>query len=202
VFTRFPFEVVPSRSGKLLAILPLGSTAIVVLDLASGNTTTMPGPFRPCVQDGGVGIVWAPDDHAIAVTDCTDEAQGGMQTRFASVADGREIRSLADLSVWGWLSSGEVIARGPFRPRADAELWVVADDGARRAIPSVGFLLSPDGRFLLGSVIRDAPTTSDPARREHFAQVVEVLTGRVLEVGEGRPTGWTDQGQIALITLF
>jgi len=202
VFARFPFEVVPSHSGKLLAILPLGSTAIVVLDLASGNTSIVPGPFRPCVQDGGVGIVWAPDDRAIAATDCSDQAQGGMQTRFASVADGREIRSLADLSVSAWLPGGDVVARGPFRPRADAEVWVISVNGARRAIPPVGFLISPDGRFLLGSVIRDAPTSSDPARREDFAQLVDVLTGRVIDVGEGRPTGWTDQGEIALITLF
>ena len=125
-----------------------------------------------------------------------------MQTRFVSAADGRELRTIAGVTILAWLPDGAIIARGPFGPRVDPDFWVISVDGARRSISSVGFYPSPDGRFLLGSVIRDAPTSSDPARREHFAQLVEVSTGRVLEVGEGRPTGWTDQGQIALITLF
>jgi hypothetical protein len=88
VFAKFPFEVVPSRTGKLLAITTHDSSAIVVLDLASGNTKTLVGPFRPCAQDGGVFIVWAPDDRVLAATDCSDQAQGGMQTRFVKVTDG------------------------------------------------------------------------------------------------------------------
>jgi len=202
VFAKFPFEVVPSRSGTLLAITTHDSSAIVVLDLASGNTTTLAGPFRPCAQDGGVGIVWAPDDRAIAATDCSDQAQSGMQTRFVSVADGREMRSIAELTILWWLPGGDIVARGPLGPRVGPGLWVVGVTGTRRSLPSVGFYLSPDGRFLLGSGVRDAPTAPDPARREHFAQLVEVTTGRVLDVGEGMPTGWTDRGEIALVSLF
>jgi hypothetical protein len=203
VFAQFPFEVAPSPSGKLLAIVTLGSSAIDVLDLASGNTTTLTGPFRPCVQDGGVGITWAPDERSIAATDCSDQAQGGMQTRFVRVADGQQTRSLPSLTILGWLPSGEIIARGPFVARDGLpDLWVVGVDGARRSIPSVGFLLSPDGRFLLGSVVRDAPTSAEPARRAHFAQLVEVTTGRVLEVGEGMPVGWTSRGEMVLVSLL
>jgi hypothetical protein len=202
VFARFPFEVAPSPSGKLLAITTLDSSAVVVLELATGRTTTLTGPFRPCVQDGGVGIVWAPDERVLAATDCSDQAQGGMQTRFVSVADGREIRSLPELRIGGWLRSGDIIASGSFRPRAEPELWVVDVSGARRSLPPIGYYLSPDERFLLGDVIRDAPTSAEPTRRAHFAQLVEITTGRVLEVGEGMPTGWTSRGEIVLVRLF
>lgn len=202
VFATFPFEVVPSRSGKLLAIRTLGSDAIVVLDIASGVTKTVAGPFRPCAQGGGVFISWGPDDRALAATDCSDQAQGGMQTRFVSVADGRELRTIPGVTIIAWLPDGAIIARGPLGPRVDPDFWVISVDGARRSISSVGFYSSPDGRFLLGSVIRDAPIASDPTRRAHFAQVVEVTTGRVLEVGEGMPTGWTDRGEIVLVSLF
>src|SRR5712691_5209879 len=41
VFARVPFEVAPSRSGKKLAITTHDSSAIVVLDLASGSTVTL-----------------------------------------------------------------------------------------------------------------------------------------------------------------
>jgi hypothetical protein len=202
VFATFPFGVVPSRSGTLLAITTHDSGAIIVLDLVSGATKTLNGPFRPCVQDGYVAIAWAPDDRALAATDCSDQAQGGMQTRFVTVADGHEIRSLAELSVGAWLPTGDVIARGPFRARAEPELWVIGPGGTRRSLPTFGFYLSPDGRYLLGSGIRNAPTPADPTRREHFAQLVEISTGRVLDVGEGMPAGWTGRGEIALVTLF
>ena len=202
VFATFPFGVAPSPSGTLLAITTHDSSAIVVLDLVSGATKTLDGPFRPCVQDGYVAIAWAPDDRALAATDCSDQAQGGMQTRFVTVADGREIRRLTDLSVGAWLSNGDVIAWGSLRPRAERELWIIGPSGTRRSLPSFGFYLSPDGRYLLGSGVRDAPTPANATRREHFAQLVEVSTGRVFDVGEGMPAGWTDRGDIALITLF
>ena len=202
VFAKFAYEVVPSPSGKLLAISTLDSGEIVVLALASGKMTTLTGPFRPCAQDGGIGIVWKPDEMFVAATDCSDAAQTAMQTRLVRVADGREIRNLSELSGLAWLPSGDLIARGPFQARDDPAYWVVALDGTRRAIPSVGFMPSPDGRFLLGSVVRGAPTSADPARREHFAQLVEVSTGRILEVGEGRPVGWTASGEVALVSLF
>lgn len=202
VFARFPFQVTPSPSGRLLAIVPLGSSEIVVLDLSSGKTTTLKGPFRQCVQDGGIPISWAPDERAIAGTDCSDQAQGGMQTRFVRLADGREIRTLPELTILAWLPSGDIIARAPLDRRAAPDLFVVDAEGARRAIPGLGFYVSPDGRFLLGSGVRDAPAASDPARRAHFAQLVEVATGRVLDVGEGMPVGWTSRGEIALISLF
>lgn len=73
VFAMFPFEVVPSRSGRQLAITTLDRSAITLLDLASGTAKTLTQPFRPCVQDGGVWIVWAPDDRTLAATDCTDQ---------------------------------------------------------------------------------------------------------------------------------
>jgi len=202
VFATFPFGVVPSRSGTLLAITTHDGSAIVVLDLVSGAAKTLDGPFRPCVQDGYVAIAWAPDDRALAATDCSDQAQGGMQTRFVTVADGREVRRLAELSVGAWLSSGDVIARGPLRPRADPELWIIAPTGTRRSLPALGFYLSPDGRYLLGSGIRDAPTAADPTRREHFAQLVEISTGRVLDVGDGMPVGWTTRGEVVLVSLL
>lgn len=202
VFARFPFEVAPSPSGKLLAIVTLGSSAIIVLDLASGETTTLTGPFRPCAQDGGVGIVWAPDETAVAATDCSDQPQGGTQTRVVRVAEGREIRTLAELRIVAWLRSGDIIASGHFRPRAEPELWVVGISGSRRSLSPVGLYLSPDERFLLGDVIRDAPTSADPARRAHFVQLVEVTTGRLFEVGEGMPAGWTARGDILLVSLF
>jgi len=202
VFAKFAYEVAPSPSGKLLAIYTIDSGEIVVLALVSGKTTTLTGPFRPCAQDGGIGIVWAPDEMFVAATDCSDAAQTGMQTRLVRVADGREIRSLPGLTSMAWLPSGDLIARGPIQARGDPGYWVVGVDGTRRAIPSVGFMPSPDGRFLLGSVVRVAPTSADPARQEHFAQLVEVLTGRVLEVGEGRPVGWTASGEVVLVGLF
>lgn len=203
VFGRFPYEVAPSPTGKLLAISTLESAEIVVLELASGKMTTLRGPFRPCAQDGGLFIVWARDETAVAATDCSDAAQTAMQTRVVRITDGREIRNLPGLTTLAWLPSGELIARGPLGRRGEPEeRWVVAADGTRRAIPSVGFYPSPDGRFLLGSVGRDAPTSADPARRVQFAQLVEVSTGRVLDVGEGMPAGWTSRGEIALISLF
>jgi hypothetical protein len=201
VFTKFPYEVSPSPSGKLLAISALESREIVVLELATGKTTALTGPFRPCAQDGGLGIVWAPDENSVAATDCSDAAQTGMRIRIVRIADGREIRNLPELTSLAWLPSGDIIARGPINRRAFPDFWVVAADGTRRAIPSVGFYPAPDGRFLLGSVVRDAPTSADPARRAHIAQVVEVTTGRVLEVGEGMPVGWTPRGEIVLVGL-
>jgi hypothetical protein len=142
--------VEPSPSGRYLALWgPNQKGNYTLVDLKTGDVQTRTGPFRRCVQDGGVTLAWSPDERYLAGTDCDNDATGeGLRTRIIDPFSGEAVRTLEGKYVVAWLPDGRFLTlKQPGHPSAsmlvlDPEGTVLAEmDGYARS--------SPDGRFLL-----------------------------------------------------
>jgi hypothetical protein len=142
--------VEPSPSGRYLALWgPNQKGNYTLVDLKTGEVQTRMGPFRRCIQDGGVTLAWSPDERYLAGTDCDNDATGeGVRTRIIDSFSGEVVRTLEGKYVVAWLPDGRFLTlKQPGLPSAsmlmlDPEGTVLAEmDGYARP--------SPDGRFLL-----------------------------------------------------
>jgi hypothetical protein len=205
VLQLFTHVASPSPSGRYVALWSPFTDTIVVLETATSTTRTIAGPFRRCVQDGGINLVWSPDETRIAVTDCELEDFTGPRTRMMNVASGRPTGVLVDAFVTAWLPSGDLIvqpvARTSKQPSDPPRLRVVAPDGTlRRELPVSFGTLSPNGRYLAYEIVRPAPTAADPLRRENVVGIVDLGNDRLYEIGGALTFGaWSTRGELLIL---
>jgi hypothetical protein len=205
VLQLFTHVASPSPSGRYVALWSYFADTIVVLETATTATRTLAGPFRRCVQDGGINIVWSRDESTIAASDCVFEDFTAPRTRFIDVASGRPTAVFVDAFVTAWLPSGDMIVQPLTRPSKQPsdppQLRVVAPDGTlRRELPVSFGTLSPNGRYLAYETVRAAPTAADPLRRENVVGIVDLTNDRLHELGGALTfAAWSARGELLVL---
>lgn len=128
---------------------------IAVIDLTTGATQKVTGPFRRCAADGAASFAWSADGRLLAGTDCdSEEGPQKARVRIVDIAADRTARTIDGGAIWiTALANGNfILVRDSGETGAGSRLLglVLGFDGQERGrYLGGGWLMSPDRRYLL-----------------------------------------------------
>jgi hypothetical protein len=184
----------PSPSGRRVAMWsPVDEGRVAIADLERATVTRLASPFRRCAQDGGVSLVWSPDETRVAGVDCEPTAPGRGFIRFVDLASDRTLRTVSGFYAISSFGDGYMLHQPLARIGGGVLAVVFGWDGAERHRFEGGELLvSPDRTHALHSGSGLVPTRA--------AALIELATGRSTQVAFPitLPRAWTPAGLIVL----
>jgi len=151
-----PWTATPSPDGARVAIWAYNTDGHVsIVDLRTGNTTTLAGPFRRYAADGRVSLAWSRDGTLLAGID-SDSEQGSAaaRVRIVDVASARTVRTIEGgaISLSSFPNGELVVVRDPGQQGAGAQLLgiVMGFDGVEhKRYFGAGWHMSPDAHYIL-----------------------------------------------------
>lgn len=188
-----------SPSGSELALWSYGENVIRIVDLTSGSVRTLPERYVRCGEDGVVVLTWSPDARELAAAECADE-HGDLRTWIIDARTGARSHSVPDISVRAWPTPSELFGYAGFPPGGEPQYVRIRRTGEILSRHPAGEI-SPDARYIAARTIKAAPTAAEPQRRIGVATLVEIATGRTVELGEDVwAVGWTPDGDLYILT--
>lgn len=140
-----------SPTGSHLAVWRHGADGrITLVDMQSGESRQVEGPFRRGVQDGAVNLGWSPDGKLLAGSDHdADTGVGGRGARIRIIDpfSARQERTIEGLTFSKWLPSGEMLAWKPGDLGGSYFSLQLNPDGSASGVAAPHGYPSPDGRF-------------------------------------------------------
>lgn len=194
-----PWVALPSPSGRYLALWGYNSNgSLGFVDLQTGATKRVTGPFRRHGADASVALAWSPDEKLLAGSDADGEfVEANRRLRIVDPFSDATIRmhAIATVKIW-WLATGDLLVLLPTGETGAGARFAGAllDPSSfveRRRFLGINWYPSPDGRYLLqinpsqGLVVTElfdlrSASTSIPLRFE------------------GGPVGWTTRNDLII----
>lgn len=190
-----PTAARPSPLSRFVAVSLDDEIALV--DLRSGGTRRLSGPFRACTGQALEWIAWSPDERMLAVADCEQLEPRRSRARVVEVTSGREVRvhegaiyGVNDLNPLGYV----IVVRSEERGAGARHRGIRYDwQGTERArYLGLSWSVSPDGRYIV---------QVQPSQGFSSIAIIESATGStVADVGvRGFVGGWTRAGELIVI---
>jgi hypothetical protein len=151
-----PWLALPDPNETRIAIWGYNADGHVpVVDLGSGATRMLTGPFRRCAADGFASFAWSADGRFLAGTDCdTEEGPAKGRVRIVDVAADRTVRTIEGgvYTISGLPTGNFVLVRDSGESGAGFRLLglIVGFDGQERGrYLGHAWRMSPDRRYML-----------------------------------------------------
>jgi hypothetical protein len=151
-----PWTAVPSPDGGRVAIWAYNTDGhVAIVDLRTGSTTTLGGPFRRYAADGRVSLAWSRDGTTLAGIDSDSErGAAAARVRIVDVASARTVRTIEGgaISVSSFPNGELVVVRDSGQQGAGAQLLgvVMGFDGVEhKRYFGAGWHMSPDAHYIL-----------------------------------------------------
>jgi len=152
----YVWVALPDPSEKRIALWGYNTDGhIAIVDLTTGATQRVTGPFRRCVADGAVSFAWSGDSRYVAGTDCdSEEGPDKARVRIVELASDRTVRTIegGSYGITGLPNGNFVLVRESGEIGAGARLLglVLDFDGQERGrYLGGGWQMSFDRRYLL-----------------------------------------------------
>jgi hypothetical protein len=194
-----PWIALPSPSGRYLAIWGYNANgSLGFVDLQTGATKHVTGPFRRHAADAQVALAWSPDEKLLAGTDADGEfVEAGRRLRIVDPFSDTTIRTqaIATTKIW-WLASGDLLVLLPSGETGAGARFAGAllDPSSfveRRRFLGVNWFPSSDGRYLL---------QINPSQGFAVTELFDLrLSASSIPLRfEGGPVGWTAKNDLII----
>lgn len=192
-----PWIARPSPSGRYLALWAYNTTgALGFVDLTTGSTRRITGPFRRCGADVPIALAWSPDETLLAGSDCESEA--GFHDARLRIVDpfGDRTTQLRRMPIMPsglqWIRGDDLLVVQPTEEFGQgARLGAVLMDVAgtvRQRFLGIGWFPTSDGRYLL---------QRQPSQGYAVATLFDLQTGSsVMLRFDGSPVAWTERNEL------
>lgn len=194
-----PWIALPSPSGRYLALWGYNSNgSLGFVDLQTGATKRVTGPFRRHAADAPVALAWSPDEKLLAGSDAGGEfVEAGRWLRIVDPFSDTTIRTqaIATARIW-WLASGDLLVLLPSgETGAGARFAGALLDSStfveRRRFLGVNWFPTSDGRYLL---------QINPSQGFAVTELFDLRSSAssIPLRFEGGPVGWTAKNDLII----
>jgi hypothetical protein len=193
-----PWIALPSPSGRYLALWGYNSSgSLGFVDLQTGTTKRVTGPFRRHAADAPVALAWSPDEKLLAGSDADGEfVEANRRLRIVDPFADTTLRThaIATVKIW-WIASGDLLVLLPSGETGAGARFAGAllDPSSfleRRRFLGVNWYPSADGRYLL---------QVDPSQGFVVTELFDLRSTASAPIQlrfRGGPVGWTTKNDM------